>query len=508
MFQIFARNNRLPSLIACYDHLDPPTSRVLPDLQREDIHDVSSMASTFIRSLPQPLFHRSFFDGMWSWCISPTLAREAEHHKLFRRKTRKNDYGDLEAQIDNTSSEGEDDDFVEGFGGLPSFNSRRRKQRREEREQEKARWKAYVLAHPGEFDKYRNEKHEKKLRLERELFELETNQIAVARLILLLLPKPAFSLITYLFTFFTELLEHSQKNRLNYDKLGAIFGFKLFGGPSKGAAKTAFCWLLTRWSRIVEGFKSEESTAVCKRLAELKGDDIAQYSVPPVGRDSRFNVDPGENLRATKEEQSPVARALPRRSRSGSLSSSRRSSLSRSSSLSMEGRSSSEGQGYGQEYRRRASEPAGPLIFREVARGRQPRSNGHEFEGGMLLDFMDLGLDMPKKDDVQRGPIPREMATYDIQPEHKEHAPREYRPGSIDERDDLGGLGRERSGRGYEREEFAAIEHLIHSGSEFDTRAVGPRDEILPAPQDDSSTYSEGSYLVLNSFFPTQRMLF
>lgn len=479
LFNIPPHNDRLTTLIARFDQPFLDSTRPLPDLRRESIHDICALLSTFLRSLPAPLFHRSFFDAMWAWCVNPTLIREAENHKLFRRKNRKTDYGDLEAQIDNTSSSSSEDDAVEGFGGLPSFNSRRRKQRKKDREIEKARWKSYVLAHPEALEQHRSEKHEKRLRLERELYALETHQIAVSRLILLLLSQPSFSLLIYLLTFFNELLQHTQNNRLNYDKLGGMFGFKLLGGPSQGAAKIALCWLITRWGRIVEGFKSEDSRIACRRKLELEGKTEEEFSVPPVGRDSRFNVDPGENLRASKE-QLPVSRAMTRK-RSGSVTSSRRSSVSRSSSLSQEAREFNDRAV--QEQKRRDSEPTSVrncMLFDDAPRGRDSGSRSAEFEDTSILE-----------------PFGAEGSNGKAEKRYGEDS-RVYgrkKRGVEDEHDS--GVGRSDSGESgggkgeHQRAAFSAIQHLLQSESGSD----GEHASNPPYDPDNSSTYSEGEHI-------------
>ncbi|KAI0797965.1 hypothetical protein C8Q75DRAFT_740188 [Abortiporus biennis] len=269
---------RVMRLISRFDELAP--KRPLPSLRNESVPDVCALLATYITSLPCPMFHRSFFDALWAWCVSPTLTREKERYRELRTRLRKTDNGELQSASEDDDID-DDSEMDIGFGGLPSLKSRRAKNRKKEQAVERAKWRAHAAAHPEVYRQYKNEKHERMHQLERELYAHETSQIAVARLVLMSLSPTQFSIVVYLFSFFSEVASHPE-NEVTFNNLCKMFSFKLLGGPSKEASRTTMLWMLTRWGRIEDGFKSNEAKKQEKKDTLKR---LVEQRVPFIGRE-------------------------------------------------------------------------------------------------------------------------------------------------------------------------------------------------------------------------------
>ncbi|CAL1707764.1 unnamed protein product [Somion occarium] len=243
----------LTELIGQFDQFDP--RRALPDLTREPVTMVAALLSTFLSSIGSPLLHRSYFDAIWAWCVTPTIVREHEYRETLRMRRAESHDG----EIQSASEEDEDDEMVIGAHGLPSFNSRRQKRRRAEREIERAKRRQIRARNPELARKNRSEARKaKKAQLEHETFVLETPQIAFTRFILMSLSPHTFSFILYVFTFLASLPAHPD-NDVRYDMLAEMYAWKMLGGPNRHSSEAMMRWLLSRWWRIVDGFKSAEA---------------------------------------------------------------------------------------------------------------------------------------------------------------------------------------------------------------------------------------------------------
>ena len=114
------------------------------------------------------------------------------------------------------------------------------------------------------------------------MYRLETHQIAVARMILMCLHPGALSYLLYLFTFLSRLPKY-RKNGVRYKFLSETFASRVLGGPSRTVSASVMRWLLSRWWRIVEEFKSPECKAEEERLIQRHieefGDDDHHFIV-------------------------------------------------------------------------------------------------------------------------------------------------------------------------------------------------------------------------------------
>ncbi|KIL63784.1 hypothetical protein M378DRAFT_198656 [Amanita muscaria Koide BX008] len=97
--------------------------------------------------------------------------------------------------------------------------------------------------------------------------ECEATRIRIVQHLLCLLPSPNFSLLVYLFAFFSHVAMMQDVNGASLQELGRLFGKCIFGGrgrcqpPSKaqdGAYNTKdgqlmMCWFLSRWGTLSNG---------------------------------------------------------------------------------------------------------------------------------------------------------------------------------------------------------------------------------------------------------------
>ena len=261
---------RVIQLVNAYDFL---TDQIpLPDLSQENIHVVMHVLGFWMQTLPQPFMHRTYTDALSAWCVEPCRIREKEFKYKIHTRRFKGEDGEYHSETD-TEAEAESEED-EACAGLPSFNSRRKRMRRKQRAIERAKRRSFARQHPDLVISNRPSHQQRRMQMYRELHHLETPQVNHARLVLLLMAPHCFSTLVYLLTFLASLLDHPE-NGLTPKIIADWYAWKLFGGPNKDVSKEVMEWLLTRWNRIVEGYKSHEARAwEKKREQERKLEEI------------------------------------------------------------------------------------------------------------------------------------------------------------------------------------------------------------------------------------------
>jgi RhoGAP domain len=93
--------------------------------------------------------------------------------------------------------------------------------------------------------------------------------VALAQALIRLLPRPNFSLLLYLFSFFVQ-VPLSPENGITHDDLARIFAGKLLGEKSKTAARRMMVWILDHWLPISTGLvdPQEDPPGITSRSKE------------------------------------------------------------------------------------------------------------------------------------------------------------------------------------------------------------------------------------------------
>ena len=166
------------------------------NMRGQAMPDVCALLSTFISSLPTPLLDPHIYSAFWHWSVKPSVKRE----------------------------------------------DARRDRHEEEEEERRARGEP---PHPDPWMRHTD------LYLDDSDTALETDQIAIAQILLRFLPSANLSLLVYLCGFFTQ-LPLCPENGLQLEDVARIFGHRLLGGSVKVVSQRMMMWLLTRWHRISE----------------------------------------------------------------------------------------------------------------------------------------------------------------------------------------------------------------------------------------------------------------
>ncbi|KAF8551528.1 hypothetical protein OG21DRAFT_1486906 [Imleria badia] len=166
------------------------------NMRGQAMPDVCALLSTFISSLPTPLLDPHIYSAFWQWSVKPSVKRE----------------------------------------------DTRRDRHEEEEEERRARGEP---PHPDSWMRHTD------LYLDDSDIALETDQIAMAQILLRFLPSANLSLLVYLCGFFTQ-LPLCPENGLQLEDVARIFGHRLLGGSVKVVSQRMMMWLLTRWHRISE----------------------------------------------------------------------------------------------------------------------------------------------------------------------------------------------------------------------------------------------------------------
>lgn len=87
--------------------------------------------------------------------------------------------------------------------------------------------------------------------------EFSKVEIAVAQILLHLLPANQLSLFVYLCAFFTQ-VPLCPENGITFDDIGGLFGEALVGGEDTNQGKELLVWFLRRWRTISEGLLDGE----------------------------------------------------------------------------------------------------------------------------------------------------------------------------------------------------------------------------------------------------------
>ena len=108
----------------------------------------------------------------------------------------------------------------------------------------------------------------------------ETGQVAVARDPL---PTHIFSLIVFLYAFFTQVRSPLCPERsITFEDIGRIFGPPVFGGPVL-AARSMMVQFLKRWNRVLDGLLDAEQLGPDTVAAASSS---SSFSPPPSRRDT------------------------------------------------------------------------------------------------------------------------------------------------------------------------------------------------------------------------------
>ncbi|EED82978.1 predicted protein [Postia placenta Mad-698-R] len=214
LFRALPDRARLVELVRTFDDM-PLGSAASPAsvLRNASMADVCALLSSFVNSLPNALLDRTIHNALWTWCVRPAVAR------------------------DDAKREQEMKAEMERYAKAPPKMWRKRSQ-----SEPKTPPSASATPQP----------HKTPDELRREMIEKERPQVAIARLVLQLIPVENLSLLAYLCAFFTQ-IPLCPDNGLTFEDIARIFGNRLLGGPSKNAARVLMVWLLNRWSRISAG---------------------------------------------------------------------------------------------------------------------------------------------------------------------------------------------------------------------------------------------------------------
>lgn len=209
-------------------------------MRAEQFADICALLVTYLSSLPDSLIHRSLCDGLWAWCVSPSIIRQEQ------RVRRSGDDDASESEYDTTEDEDED---------APSYNTR--------------------LRH---------------MEFERLTLPTLKVQIIIAQHVLLLLPPRHFSLLVHLMTFFATLLV-SPENGLSADDIARIFGPVVMArkhrsqdeedaerarriGDIREKEKKTMIWLVTHWERISAAYEAKHTRDTRRARSASVGDEL------------------------------------------------------------------------------------------------------------------------------------------------------------------------------------------------------------------------------------------
>jgi hypothetical protein len=103
--------------------------------------------------------------------------------------------------------------------------------------------------------------HDEPIRPKKDTTDAEREEIYIARILFLLLPSANFSLLLYLFSFFTQIPLYPQ-NGVDFEDLARTFAYDLLGGSSVTIARRMMVWILRRWTQIVTGMQIPERPRV------------------------------------------------------------------------------------------------------------------------------------------------------------------------------------------------------------------------------------------------------
>ncbi|EED82980.1 predicted protein [Postia placenta Mad-698-R] len=167
LFRALPDRARLVELVRTFDDM-PLGSAASPAsvLRNASMADVCALLSSFVNSLPNALLDRTIHNALWTWCVRPAVAR------------------------DDAKREQEMKAEMERYAKAPPKMWRKRSQ-----SEPKTPPSASATPQP----------HKTPDELRREMIEKERPQVAIARLVLQLIPVENLSLLAYLCAFFTQI---------------------------------------------------------------------------------------------------------------------------------------------------------------------------------------------------------------------------------------------------------------------------------------------------------------
>ncbi|KAH7920559.1 Rho GTPase activation protein [Leucogyrophana mollusca] len=261
LFRALPNRDRHLKLIQIYD--TSADFGVKFSMRGQMMPDICALLSTYISSLPSPVLDPHLYGAFWHWCVKPSVKREDE-----RREQR----------------EWEEEELIAAGKLVPRPKS-----------------KQAQLQAQGRDD----------LRLDSST-SLESDQIAIAQVILRFLPVPNLSLLVYLCQFFTQ-LPLSPDNGIQFEDIARIFGHRLLGGSMKTTSQKMMVWLLMRWPLISESLFTDRC-GIATPTADMPSPDSPPNQASPSERPPHEDQDtPHEDLHDAPSESrrshSPVASA-------------------------------------------------------------------------------------------------------------------------------------------------------------------------------------------------------
>jgi hypothetical protein len=188
------------------------------NLQNKTISDICTLLVGFLDSLPHAVIDPILYGPFWYWCIMPTIRRHNSKRK-----------------VQETAEANACGAALERGEKIPITE--------------------FVYQEPLRWTK--DEEVDNEIR--------EQPQIAVAVILLKMLPAANLSLLVYLFGFFTK-LPLCPDNGIEPDDIARIFGHSLMGGKSKSDAMKLMLWLLKRWPKISDKLFIQSTTAWERKL--------------------------------------------------------------------------------------------------------------------------------------------------------------------------------------------------------------------------------------------------
>ncbi|KZT02925.1 uncharacterized protein LAESUDRAFT_729686 [Laetiporus sulphureus 93-53] len=235
LFRALPNRANLVELVRAFD-TNANVSRS-PLLRHAPMADICAVLTSYINSLPEPLFDRTMHDALWTWCVQAEMSEDEKKKDALDAQDAQDAKSESARACPNTP---------------PSLSQSANTKTPQEQEREDA--------------------------------DKERRRIAVTRHILQLFPPESLSLLAYFFAFFTQ-IPLCPDNGLSYEDIARIFAHRLLGGPSKNAARSLMMWLLNRWNAISEnplGGDENDSDALQSNLVRrLSSGRLRRLSLPP-----------------------------------------------------------------------------------------------------------------------------------------------------------------------------------------------------------------------------------
>lgn len=195
-------------------------------LEKEPVSDICFLLITFLSGLNEPLMDPTITLPFYKWVVEPSSRRDHEARTRIAKQ--------MKEDLEDRTHRGAD-----------------------------------IYVHPDDI-----EIPWTKADLQR-LAVLEKPQIAIAVVLLRLLPLAHFSLLVYLLRFFSELTVYPE-NGMSVKESVRLWADKLIG-PTEGTV--VLQWLLSRWDRLSEALFADSREAY-KALVERCGCDASMAATP------------------------------------------------------------------------------------------------------------------------------------------------------------------------------------------------------------------------------------